>query len=50
MLLLRLSGSSLLRLADRQFLPLLIHEPPRNTRFSPSTRRVSSSACQAHET
>ncbi len=32
MLLLRLAGSFLFRLAERTFLPLLIQEPPRNTR------------------
>ena len=32
MLLFRLSGSLLLRFADRQFLPLLIQLPPRSTR------------------
>src|SRR5437764_13959005 len=36
MLLLRLSGSFLLRLAERTFLPLLFHEPPRNTRLAPA--------------
>ena len=33
LLLLRLSGLFLLRLAARQFLGLLFHEPPRNTRL-----------------
>ena len=37
MLLLRSPGSFLLRLAERTFLPLLIHEPPRNTRLAPTT-------------
>ncbi len=37
MVLLRLSGSFLLRLAERQFLPLLFQEPPRTTRLSPTT-------------
>jgi hypothetical protein len=32
LLLLRLPGSFLLRLAARQFLPLLFQEPPRKTR------------------
>ena len=36
MLSLRLAGSFLFRLADRQFLPLLFHEPPRNTRLAPA--------------
>ena len=36
MLLLRLPGSFLFRLAERTFLPLLFHEPPRNTRLSPA--------------
>ena len=35
MLLFLLSGSFLLRLAERTFLPLLIQEPPRNTRLAP---------------
>ncbi len=34
MLLLRLEASYLLRIAERQFLPLLFHEPPRSTRFT----------------
>jgi hypothetical protein len=35
-LLLRLSGVLLLRLAERQFCPLLFQQPPRKTRFEPS--------------
>jgi hypothetical protein len=35
MLLLRLPGLSLLRLADRQFWALLFQLPPRFTRFEP---------------
>jgi hypothetical protein len=35
MLLLRLSGVFLLRLAERKFLGVLFHEPPRNTRLAP---------------
>ena len=34
LLLLRLSAVFLLRLAERQCLPLLIHEPPRSTRLT----------------
>jgi hypothetical protein len=36
MLLFRLSGALLLRLADRQFAASLFHEPPRTTRAAPS--------------
>ena len=32
-----LPGSFLFRLAERTFLPLLFHEPPRNTRLAPIT-------------
>ena len=39
LLLLRLSGLLLLRLADRQFVGLLFHEPPRNTRLAPYSFR-----------
>ncbi len=35
MLLFRLSGVLLLRLAERTFCALLFHEPPRNTRLVP---------------
>ena len=35
MLLFLLPGSFLFRLAERTFLPLLFHEPPRNTRLAP---------------
>jgi hypothetical protein len=38
MLLFRLSGVFLLRLAERQFVPSLFHEPPRFTRFEPMAR------------
>ena len=41
MLLLRSPGSFLLRLAERTFLPLLIHEPPRNTRLVPAMITLS---------
>ena len=42
MLLFLLSGSFLLRLAERTFLPLLIHEPPRSTRLAPITTTLDS--------
>lgn len=35
LLLFRFAGLFLLRLADRQFLGLLFHEPPRSTRRTP---------------
>ena len=38
MLLFRLSGVFLLRLAERQFVPSLFQEPPRFTRFEPIAR------------
>ncbi len=38
MLLFRLSGVFLLRLADRQFLALLFQLPPRFTRFEPTDK------------
>lgn len=43
LLLFRLSGVFLFRLAERVFLELLFHEPPRNTRVPvlPCTRRHS---------
>ena len=36
MLWLRLPGSFVFRLAERTFLPLSFHEPPRNTRLPPA--------------
>lgn len=39
MLLLRLSGSFLLRFAERQFRALLFQLPPRKTRFVPDALR-----------
>ena len=41
MLLFRLSGVFLWRLAERAFLELLFHEPPRNTRYPRVPRQAA---------
>jgi hypothetical protein len=46
MLSLRLPGSFLLRLAERTFLPLLFHEPPRNTRLSPAMTTLAAAPAE----
>ena len=43
---LRLSGSFLLRWAQRAFLPLLFHEPPRNTRASPAMASLATAPAE----
>ena len=41
MLLFVLPGSLLFRFADRQFLALLFHDPPRKTRADPDAGRLT---------
>jgi hypothetical protein len=41
-----LPGSFLLRQAERTFLPLLFHEPPRNTRASPAMASLATAPAE----